>query len=110
MVIPYLVLGLIFFTVCSFVLWYRNYRKYYEYLKSNHNKEFMRLIKKDRVIDAVGEWIRWPVGSAWLLFSIFKINENYGDKEIIIFKKRALQYFLIFIILFFSSFSIALIL
>jgi hypothetical protein len=109
-VIPALVFGLIFLTVFSFILWYSNYRKYYEYLQLNHNKEFIRLIKKDRVIDAVGEWIRWPVGSAWLLLSIFKIDENYGDKKILIFKKRALHFFLIFLILFFSSFSLALIL
>lgn len=103
MVVPYLQIVLILLTVSSFIIGYTNYKKYYEYLKFNYNVEFVKLIKKDRVIDAVGEWIRWPIGSAWLLLSIFNIKEDYGDNNITNYKKKSLIYFVMTIGLFLLS-------
>jgi len=108
--IPILQLVLILLTVSSFLLWYRNYKKYYEYIKTRHNTEFIKLILKDKYIDAVGEWCRWPVGSAWLLLSIFNLSENYGDNEISNYKYRLLKYFILLITLFIISLVFSLIL
>lgn len=108
MIIPYLQFLLILLTILCFVVCYRNYRIYYEYLKSDHMIEFTKLIKKDNFIDAVGEWIRWPAGSAWLLLSILNLEEDYGDITIACFKKKILIYFLIAIGLFVISLLLSL--
>jgi len=103
MVIPYLQFVLVMLTVSSFIICYNNYKKYYEYLNGNYKDEFVKLIKKDKVIDAVGEWIRWPVGSAWLMLSVLNMNENYGDNKITTYKKKSLFYFVMTIGLFILS-------
>jgi len=65
-------------------------------------------VKQDKFIDAFGEWIRWPSGSAWLLFSIFNLTETYGDNKIRRYKQRALIYFALFVGLFLAAFGSAL--
>ena len=104
MVVLYGEITLMVLTVVSFVLWYRSHREYQDYLKRQHPAEHERLTKQDRVLDAFGDWIRWPVGSAWLLFSIFKMRDTYGDNNIRRIKQRALVYFMCFVGLFIAAF------
>lgn len=108
--IPVLQFVLILFTVSSFLLWYSNYKKYYEYIKTKHSTEFIKLIRKDKYIDAVGEWVRWPVGSAWLLLSVFNLKEDYGDNTVSIYKSKLLKYFVLLITLFIIALAFSLIL
>jgi hypothetical protein len=107
-VVLYGEITLMVLTVVSFVWWYRNHREYQEYLRRHHPVEHERLTRQDRVIDAFGNWIRWPIGSAWLLFSIFNMRDTYGDNNVRRFKQRAAVYFLLFVGLFAAAFVIAL--
>jgi len=80
-----------------FVLWHGNHRRYQDYLRHHHPAVHERLVKQDRLIESFGEWIRWPVGSAWLLLSIFKTSEIYGDTNVGRYKQRAVVYFVLFL-------------
>ena len=79
-------------TVPVFVLWHRNYRAYVEYLKTHHPAELDRLIRKDVFVDQLGPWIRWPVGLAWLMLSLWHSQETLGDSRVKGYKKRSGRY------------------
>jgi hypothetical protein len=102
-VVLYVDLGLLFLTVVALLLWYKTHRHYHEYLRRHWPGERERLVKRDSVADAFGEWIRWPVGSAWLFFSIFNLGETYGDNTIRRYKQRAMIYFTLFVGLFVAA-------
>jgi|SRR5208337_81384 len=93
--------------ICSFLLFGIYHRKYYAYMKAVHNAEWWRLLRRDPVIDTVGEWIRWPVGSVYLLLSIFNLTETYNDKKVAQYKKKAVFFFVAFIMSFVLVFVIA---
>jgi len=88
--------------MCSFTVFYITYRRYYKYLKTSHHDKWWQLMSKDPIVDAVGEWIRWPSGSVYLLLSVFRISESYNDIKIGRYKKTSLISFLIFITFFIS--------
>jgi hypothetical protein len=75
------------------------YRRYYRFLKANYSKERQRLMNKDPAIANAGEWIRWPVGSAQLFFSIFN-KSSIGDLTIKGYKSRLRKAFVLFIVSF----------
>ena len=58
------------------VLFFISYRKYCRHFKLNHYDKYKELMNKDPVVDAVGEWIRWPVGSVYLLMSLFSTTDK----------------------------------
>jgi hypothetical protein len=84
----------------SFLLFNRYYRKYYRHMKENHENEWWNLMKKDSLIETAGEWIRWPLGSTYLIASVFKLSETYNDQQVEHFKKKARLSFFIFILSF----------
>jgi len=85
-------------TILSLFCFLRNFRAALNHLKTKHPKEFKEIKNKDSLIDAAGSWIRWPVGSAYSLFSVLNPKENFSDKELIQKKRRAMIYFCIFIL------------
>ena len=75
------------------------YRKYYRLMKENYYTEWQRLMNKDSAIRNAGEWIRWPVGSAQLFFSIF-VKSSIDDATIRNYKTRAKTALMIFVVSF----------
>ena len=73
------------------LLWF-SYRKYFYRMKTVHLPEWEKLMKRDPLIEAAGEWVRWPVGSIYLYTSIFDRSESYGDDEIRRYKQGAVKY------------------
>jgi hypothetical protein len=110
MVILCLQVGIIALTIFCFFKFYYNYKKYYEYLKNNHNHEFFILVKRDSVLDVAGEWVRWPIGSIWLIFSIFQVKQYYNDFFILELKRKSMIFliltFFFFILSIFFSLSL----
>lgn len=86
--------------VCSFILFNIYYRKYYSHMKKDHYNEWIELMNKDPIVEASGEWTRWPFGSIYLIKSVFKMNEFYNDDTIKIYKNKFVFYFKIFTISF----------
>ncbi|KAF0145013.1 MAG: hypothetical protein FD156_1340 [Nitrospirae bacterium] len=93
--------------LCSFLFFYGYYRKYYKYMKTAHKEEWWSLMKRDPLVDGAGEWVRWPVGSIYLIISIFKTTETYNDKKVEYYKKKATQFFISFVISFICFLIIA---
>jgi hypothetical protein len=79
-------------------------------MNSAHKEEWWSLMKKDPVVDTVGEWIRWPSGSAYFLLSIFRMSETYNDENIARYKKRAVFFFIALLMSFILILFIAVIL
>lgn len=84
----------------SFMVFYITYRRYYKYLKSSHHDKWWQLMSKDPIVDAAGEWIRWPAGSVYVLLSVFKMSETYNDIKIEIYKKTSVVSFVVFMTFF----------
>lgn len=80
--------------LCSFLFFYGYYRKYYKYMKTAHKEEWWNLMKRDPLVEGAGEWVRWPVGSIYLIISILKTTETYNDKKVEYYKKKAAQFFI----------------
>ncbi len=107
MAIYYVPFGLIVLTVLVFALWYRNYRAYVEYLKAHHPAEPSRLIRKDALVDQVGPWTRWPVGSAGPLLSLWASQETYGDRRVKDYKRRSWRYSVLLVGLFLGALGLS---
>lgn len=65
------------------------YRKYYLRMKTAHAAEWTALMNRDPAVAFLGEWIRWPFGSTYLLATLFA-PDDYGDVRLRTLKKRAL--------------------
>lgn len=77
------------------------YRKYYSQMKSYHREKWLELMNRDPAIETAGEWIRWPVGSVYLLLSVFKKKEeSYNDVKLDQYKRITVISFTIFIVSF----------
>ena len=63
------------------------YRRYYNRLRTKHSEEFTRLNQRDRIMADAGDWIRWPVGSAWVILSAFDWRSSLADDELARSKK-----------------------
>ena len=100
MFIPLLILLTLGLFIVSLVLFFSFYRKYYKHMKSKHIEHWKNLMNKDPVVELAGEWIRWPVGSIYLLLSIFNLSESYSDEKVRYYKKYATFFFTTSIILF----------
>lgn len=81
----------------GFLFFTSYYRKYYSYMKKSHKDEWWALMKRDSLIETAGEWTRWPLGSIYLLGSVFKISETYNDQQVEHYKKRTRLSFFVFI-------------
>jgi hypothetical protein len=57
-------------------------------MKADHPSEWSALMNRDPIIENLGEWTRWPLGSTDLAASLFK-PEDYGDPEFGAFKREA---------------------
>jgi len=84
----------------GFAVFYITYRRYYKYLKKTHHDKWWQLMSKDPMVDAVGEWVRWPGGSIYLFFSVFKISETLNDEKIGRYKKTSTVAFVFFFVFF----------
>lgn len=74
--------------VTSFAVLNTYYRRFYKRMKTAHKDEFQKLINKDRFIEDLGEWVRWPFGSVYLISSVFKINTDYNDEILGNYKRK----------------------
>ncbi len=93
--------------VFSLLIFISSYRKYYNFMKTAHNDKWWELMKRDPLVDAAGEWVRWPIGSIYLLTSIFNKKETYNDKIIETHKNKATLAILTFGISLIAFFVIA---
>ena len=82
----------------SLLLFYISYIRYRDYMKKNHHDEWEKLTNRDPLINACGEWIRWPVGSIYFLLSVFDLSRHYDDLKLNVLKQRTYYLFIIFII------------
>ena len=71
------------------------YNAYQRHLKEDHPDEYRRLALKDKLVEAFGEWIRWPVGSAGPILAIFNIKQCYGDQRLFSLQRKALMWLVI---------------
>lgn len=92
-IIMFFVLATILSSLAAITIYYR---KYYRLMKTNYYNEWQRLMNKDSAIENAGEWIRWPVGSAQLFFSIFN-RTSIDDMTIKRYKARARTALTIFV-------------
>lgn len=92
-----LLLGLVGYSFVAFNIYYR---KYYKYMKQFHQDKWWELMSKDPMVENAGEWIRWPLGSVYLINSVFKLREDYNDEQVLIYKKRVVSFFASFIVAF----------
>jgi hypothetical protein len=90
----------------SFLAFMLAYRRYYNYMKKAHKDKWFELMRRDPLVESAGAWIRWPVGSIHLIFSIFDTCETYGDKNVKQYKRCTVVLFCAFIIAFVSFFAI----
>jgi hypothetical protein len=79
------------------------YNAYQRHLRENHLDEYKRLVLKDKLIEAAGAWIRWPVGSAYPIFAVFNIKQYYGDHHLFSLQKKVLIWFVICVVGFILS-------
>lgn len=82
---------------CSAAVLHISYRKYYKRMKSHHPNEWRKLMNQDPMIEAAGEWIRWPLGSIHIIKTVFSRAEYYDDNMIMVYKKRSIASFAIFL-------------
>lgn len=54
-------------------------------------------MSKDPMVEGAGEWIRWPLGSVYLINSVFRLGTDYNDKQVGIYKKKTVFYFVLFV-------------
>jgi len=92
---PVILFVIVLFLAISFAFWGIYYRRYYSYMKNKYHNEWIKLMNKDPLIEAIGEWIRWPGGSVYLLLSIFS-KEKRGDDTLAAYKSRAQMAFAVF--------------
>jgi hypothetical protein len=71
------------------------YNAYQRHLREDHPDEYKRLVLKDKLVETMGEWIRWPVGSAGPILAIFNINQYYNDQLLCSIQRKALIWLLI---------------
>lgn len=90
------IMSLIATSLLLFILFYG---KYSRHMKYSHKDKWTELMNRDPAIEAVGEWIRWPIGSIYFLLSIFQ-KEDYDDARIRQYKKIAVISFASFIVSF----------
>lgn len=64
------------------------YRKYYVRMKTEHASEWLDLMNRDEAIAFLGEWIRWPFGSIYLIQSFVRPTPDFGDAQLRVFKRR----------------------
>jgi hypothetical protein len=81
----------------SFFFFNKYYRKYCIHMKKSHKDEWWALMKRDSLIETTGEWTRWPLGSIYLLGSVFKISEIYNDQQVENYKKKTMLSLFVFI-------------
>jgi hypothetical protein len=74
------------------------YNAYQRHLKDNHPDEYKKLILEDKLVETVGEWIRWPIGSAGPILAIFNIQKYYGDHDLFSLQRKALIWLVIFLL------------
>ncbi len=79
------------------------FNAYQRHLKNEHPDEYKRLVLKDKLIETYGEWIRWPVGSAYPIFAVFNIRQNFGDYHLCSLQKKALIWLVICVVDFLLS-------
>jgi hypothetical protein len=65
------------------------YHKYYVHMKATHTSKWSELMNRDPAIAFLGEWIRWPFGSTYLLATFFKADD-FGDVKLRTYRQRAL--------------------
>lgn len=87
-----LALLIVLFNIIMFHIFYR---KYYSYMKKNHHSDWRCMMSKDLIVENVGDWTRWPLGSWYLFVSILKTNEPYDD----VFTKRYKRFSVLFLFL-----------
>lgn len=95
----YIVIALLLIIVISILAYHVYFWKYYKYLKIHHRRIWLTLLNKDPLVREVGDWIR-GFGSIYLLLSIFRIREDYGDPNIKKLKKKTLVSLLVFLFCF----------
>ena len=100
MIAPIVELFFIVSCVFCFVSWYKNYKSYYEYMRSNHRATFLRIINKDPLVRDIGDWIRWPVGSGYIILSSFNLGEDHGDNTIKSYKNMSVTYIILLVFFF----------
>jgi len=91
-IIMFFVLATILSSLAAIMIYYR---KYYRLMKTNYYKEWRRLMDKDPAIANAGEWIRWPVGSAHMFFSVFN-KSSIDDLTIKNYKSRVRKALVLF--------------
>ncbi len=91
-------------TLVSILRFIRFYNSYQEHLKKYHPDEYKELVYKDSIVRELGEWTRWPVGSAGPIIAIFNVKQFFGDRALQHYQKRAI----IWLSVFFVSFAITL--
>jgi hypothetical protein len=82
----------------------KTYREYLNYMKTYHDCSLTKIRQKDQLVDTVGKWIAWPVGSPYPLLSLFNVRDTYNDEKVLVYKKRALMF--LSLTLFFFIFSL----
>jgi hypothetical protein len=76
---------------------------YHRHLRKRHPEEYKKLELQDKLVEATGGWIRWPVGSIGPILALFNIKEHYGDRDLFHLQKKALIWFIICVVGFILS-------
>jgi hypothetical protein len=90
----------------SLFLFSKAYRAYYLTLKRKYPGRFTSLMTKDPLVDAYGEWIRWPVGSVYLFIDAFS-RSSADPVEVAVQKARIRRYLIHFGVAVVFTFSLA---
>jgi hypothetical protein len=89
---------LIMITFVAILRFLNFYNSYQRHLKEKHPDEYKRLVFKDKIVEMVGEWFRWPIGSAGPILAIFNTREYCGDKDLFKYQRKALIWLSIFLV------------
>ena len=95
--------SLLCINLVSIIRFLNFYNCYQRHLKEKHPEEYKKLVNKDKIVETVGAWTRWPIGSAGPILAIFKTSEFYGDKDLFNYQRKALNWLLIFLAAFILS-------
>jgi hypothetical protein len=104
----FIILSITLIALTLFSIWryLHFFNSYQQRLKEYHQDEYKKLIFKDKLVETVGEWIRWPYGSGGPARAIFNMKEYYGDKDLLQYQRKALIWLSIFLISFFLALMI----
>ena len=75
--------------ILSFGYLYLLLYRYGKVLRLNHPGLWVELMDTDPYAKATGDWTRFPTGSNAVVFSLFKLNDDYGDVVVRAFKRKA---------------------